>query len=1830
MKLYSWLLVAVLFYLPLTLSAQTDCPDAIMVCGDANYNGLDATGIGTQEINFNNACSSMENNSLWLKILIKDGGTLGFVLTPESSNLSVDFDFWIFGPDVACGNLGTAVRCSTTNPLQAALLYNTTGMNAVSTDVSEGPGPDGNAFINWMNVQDGESYYIIIDRPVGSSNFSMEWTGTATFHDVPVFLNPDNIPTDLELCDSDDIDDESTVFNLTTHAEMFIGNQTPVEITYHLSVNDMITGESPISSPEVFENTSNPQVIYMRMTNTITGCYSNETFTLSIIPPIVGGEPNDLVECDVNGDGFALFNLVANDTPIKDGNTQCSVTYYASQANAIAETDPLPEQYQNTIAYGPQTIWSRLEKTNGCIGYDLRSFTLTVLPLPQFLNPNNQNINLSHCDDDDVDDQSVAFNLTTHQAMFTGGQANLEVDYYTNPDFTGQINNPLAYANTSNPQTIYATLTNNQTDCSNSIEFTIEVTNPVTAGIPQDLFLCDSNGNGSEFFYLNENDAAIKNGNPTSVVAYYASLENAEDEVGALSIPHQNPSTGTPQTIWARLESTDGCFGYAITSFTINLSPPPVFNNPDNIPLEIKRCDDDGVEDQHTNFDLTIYNSMFAGNQQDAIFSFFESYANAVNGINIINDPTWYTNLSMPQTVYVKITNALTGCFNIASIQLQLVAPPVAFDVLALQECDFNNDGVAYFNLDAVIDNISATLGSGVIVTIHETQPDADFGTNIIPNTAQYSNVFNNAQTLYIRVQSEFGNCFDTTTLQLIVNPVPEATTPTFPYALCDNGDSDVDGIAVFDLTSLNAEVLNGMDAALFSVTYHLTHDDAVAGANAITTPANYATINTIIYIRVTNNATGCYDVVQVQLVVNALPVVTQPAPYTVCDDDNPGDEIEEFDLTTKIDEIIGVGTLGLNVSFHPTYADAQGNTNAIVGAESYFNTLAVETIFVRVADAITDCYRIVLLDVRVEPLPEILEPLPIDLTVCDTNGEGIGVINLDELVEDMINGGENLVISFHWTDEDAQNNLNAISNTSSLQNMTPFLQAIYVRVFNTATGCFNTYKIEIIVTAAPQAPALENIVDCDDYDNNVQDGKARVDLTVQNQVIYDALNIAAGDQDSIIIHYFISEEDADADINMITNATQYTATNGQVIWVRVEDAETGCYSLTSFQVILNKPVDLIQPTPLVLCEDGTPNDGKTIFDLTVKNTEILGPMGIGMGNVVTYYTTQADALAGTNAIPDPEAYTNTSNAQTLFVEVTTPAGCKSYITLTIRVLPLPVPNMNPTALEKCDDISADGTETFNLTDAAAQILANDTLSQLSYWLTEEDANNGTNEILTPTAWPSATGSVWVKVSAQTTNATDPVCYVLVELNLIVNPLPATGTIAPYAICQLVYTGTATFDFNTHIDEILGAGVAPEDYDDYTLTFYFDAAAQAANTPLPYIYDNVSTPQTILVEVVNTVTGCTNTASFVIAVEQQAIANPVTQATLDTYFDLCDTDGSNDGFTEFDLTQATADIIGTQSPAANYTVTYYETQADALAGTNAIPTPAAYTNTTQNEQTIVAAISDITTVSGCISYTTFTVKAEILAEPVISTPGDDHTICVDFKTGQTVKGLTLNSGITTAGNTYKWFLDGVEVTLDPSASTYEAVEAGNYTVEVTGPAPNFCVSGVSAAFNVIQSGTAVKIGEGYVVSNAFSDSQTITVLVEGYGQYQYSLDGGPWQNSNVFTNVSLGVHEVVVRDVQSGQFSCDSLTISNVSTIGYPHFFSPNGDTEHETWNVIGLKDHTIFIFDRYGKLVKQISSDGKGWDGSYNGKPLPATDYWFTLALKEGRIIKGHFSLLR
>jgi gliding motility-associated-like protein len=153
-----------------------------------------------------------------------------------------------------------------------------------------------------------------------------------------------------------------------------------------------------------------------------------------------------------------------------------------------------------------------------------------------------------------------------------------------------------------------------------------------------------------------------------------------------------------------------------------------------------------------------------------------------------------------------------------------------------------------------------------------------------------------------------------------------------------------------------------------------------------------------------------------------------------------------------------------------------------------------------------------------------------------------------------------------------------------------------------------------------------------------------------------------------------------------------------------------------------------------------------------------------------------------------------------------------------------------------------------------------------------------------------------------------------------------------------------------------------------------------------------------------------------------------------------------------------------------------------------------------------------------------------------------------------------------------------------------------------------------------------------LTNGAFADNHIVEILAQGLGEYVYSIDGGPFQESNVFSDVTLGVHTIIIKDANGcGQVSFD------IGVVDYPSYFTPNNDGYHDTWNIIGIAafDATanIYIFDRYGKLLKQISPLTPGWDGTYNGNALPSSDYWFRVEYTEQGIqkqIRGHFTLKR
>ena len=264
------------------------------------------------------------------------------------------------------------------------------------------------------------------------------------------------------------------------------------------------------------------------------------------------------------------------------------------------------------------------------------------------------------------------------------------------------------------------------------------------------------------------------------------------------------------------------------------------------------------------------------------------------------------------------------------------------------------------------------------------------------------------------------------------------------------------------------------------------------------------------------------------------------------------------------------------------------------------------------------------------------------------------------------------------------------------------------------------------------------------------------------------------------------------------------------------------------------------------------------------------------------------------------------------------------------------------------------------------------------------------------------------------------------------------------------------------------------------------------------------------------------------------------------------------------------------------------------------------------------------TANGCSgSSLNITVTVNPLPDPQIN----DGVICVNQSTGISYKNYILDTHLSNAAYDFVWYFKGVLIN-GAVNNTYEATQAGEYSVIATNSATG-CKSVLMKAF-VVASYPGLTISTDQTF--AFSDNATITVNVTGGNAILlYSLDNGPNQTSNIFSDVYAGPHIVTVTDANG----CTNLT-QLVSIIGYPTFFTPNGDGFHDTWNIVGLgASAKVFIFDRYGKLVKQIVPSGEGWDGTLNGEPLIATDYWFTVDYSEpktgeSKVFHSHFSLKR
>ena len=365
---------------------------------------------------------------------------------------------------------------------------------------------------------------------------------------------------------------------------------------------------------------------------------------------------------------------------------------------------------------------------------------------------------------------------------------------------------------------------------------------------------------------------------------------------------------------------------------------------------------------------------------------------------------------------------------------------------------------------------------------------------------------------------------------------------------------------------------------------------------------------------------------------------------------------------------------------------------------------------------------------------------------------------------------------------------------------------------------------------------------------------------------------------------------------------------------------------------------------------------------------------------------------------------------------------------------------------------------------------------------------------------------------------------------------------------------------------------------------------------------------------------CSAENPFNITIVPRPLANPVNS------LETCDSFSANDGFFEFDLNTLAIrnQVINGQTPDANFTLTFYTSLAEAN-DINAIPiaNSSTYQNDNPFSDSVWIRVANNTSAVACFDVVELPLIINLFPDPKLL---PEYFICEDYETGTLLNPATLNTGLTASYYIFEWTHDGNPFGGNTASITTNQI--GDYSVRVTNTNTN-CINTITS--KVSKYAPYIEI----TFSDAFDNATfiSVNVLGAGSGNYEYQIDDSQFQDSNTFNNVRPGEHLISVRD-KNGH--CNPAPI-NAVLINYPKFFTPNGDGFHDTWNITHLlstnPNAAIFIFDRYGKLIKEITPSTDDWDGMFNGEPLPSSDYWFTVEYAEKgttKIFKSHFTLKR
>ncbi len=1218
------------------------------------------------------------------------------------------------------------------------------------------------------------------------------------------------------------------------------------------------------------------------------------------------------------------------------------------------------------------------------------------------------------------------------------------------------------------------------------------------------------------------------------------------------------------------------------------------------------------------------------------------------DGATITNQNGPAITITQPGTYGVTYTNIFGSCQPVTDyINIEYYAPYATPSPMTLYRCGIN--GTYQFDLSLNTTIITSGMTPVPVVSYHSSAANAQNDVNPLPN------IYNStgAQTIHVRIENPVTGCVTIKTFQLELSPGVVANQPS-NMSKCSRSLTAVN--AYFDFTTQNAAILGGQSPTAHAISYHLTQPDANTGANAISQPNHFLSVGQTIYARVQNiTDPSCFSTTTFEVIVFPRPPVDQFQDIVMCENyvlpeltngnyftglngtgnplfaghvvsqtstiyiynQNPETGcwatsdfkvtiIDPLELSPVDGTYCGSYTLP-NMTIGDYRTEAAGGGSIIPDGTVITETQRVYYYYVTLTEPF--CAIDTHFDITILPEPQ-LPSLP-DVFACET------------YILPALSVGK------YYTEPSAQGTELA-PGTAITQTTTIFVHA----ETETNPVCSADDAFTVIVGVEPPA----NVVQCEPYQlpmlavGGYYTGPNATGSFIPGGTVISTptmlyLNIPASAGNcatDLPFSVSISQPPVDTlpDVTVcdsyilpeITNGRYNTESGGagmellagdviaqtQTIYI-YDSVSASCSNESSFLVTIMPPPAIDSRSDIDVC------NSYTLTQLSAGNY-YTGPGGTGQmlsaGTVLTQSQIVYIYAEGTGT---PLCTAENSFELYIFaIEADSPANvtvCDSYVLPALTIgnyftLPGGPATAGQTMLHAGDVISAT-TTLYIYAEDGDRIICSD---ENSFTITVNPSpvlpaasnisvcGSYTLPALTIGNYYTGPNGTGTMMNAGDVLTTDQTVYIYAS----------NGTTPPCTDEKIFNVDIFNVD---QLNDVTTCDtfVLPE----LNVGKYY-TGPNGTGSVLP-VGTAISLSRTVYIFGQSPFAPvCTDETSFVVTIVPQPVANAVPTSVATT----CDEDGFNDGITVFDLTTLNSTVLGSQT-SAEFQITWHASVADANSGTNPI-------SSTDAGVAFVRVVNTLT--PDCYAVRPVTIRVNTLPVPAPV----DGIMCFDVETQTLISPYIISSGLSASTHTFVWRDPNGNVV--GTGSTYTAVAPGEYTVQATSN-----LTGCASEATTVMVSPSEPADLKLEVSGAFEDQQSIIVDAIGTGIYEYQLDHGPWQDSNVFDNVSSGLHVITVRDING----CGETTMETL-VINYPNYFTPNGDGYHDTWNIKDLSDDVtskINIYDRYGKLITQISPTGNGWDGTFNGNPLPSTDYWFAVEYTHESVkreFRAHFAMKR